>query len=142
MQRNVVKIKLTPDIKQDAIWLAHARGVTLHKLVQDALVGEFGRDRTVGKKNPTEKQPAGDLSALLSEEFDEATDWDDLEERLKHNGYFLRAVGREMTLCKWPSGTKICSAARLGISYSRMMRRIGTTIQPAAQTQNYSRFKM
>ncbi|MEM9129371.1 MAG: hypothetical protein AAGA97_06600 [Pseudomonadota bacterium] len=141
MQRNVVKIRINPKIKEDAIWLANARGVTLNELVQEALIGEFARDRSAERCNQTDKQLLANLTDLLSHEFNQAGNWEDLAERLKNKGFILRALGREIALCKWPSGTRICSANDLGFSYTQLLRRMGSAFPWMAKTQNYSRFK-
>ena len=88
-------------------------------------------EQLVRRKHVKKRRPsAGEkmifaLQKLLFRDMAEATDWNDLDRRLRKHGYYLKISWGGLSLHTETSGHKICHTHDLGFSYGTFIRRFG-----------------
>lgn len=71
------------------------------------------------------------LQKLLFRDLSDASDWDDLNARLRKHGYFLKISLGGLSLHTETSAKRVCLTSELGFSYETFLRRFGPD-QPRA----------
>ncbi|PWJ16496.1 hypothetical protein [Jannaschia seohaensis] len=105
--------------------LAGRHDVTPGQVIRTALVRELRRSgpRTE-TPNRADEQLVASLQALLARDIAEARGWDDLNARLRRQGYRLGAAGGGLALFA-RGGRKVCKGSELGVPYRVLVRRFG-----------------
>lgn len=123
MTLEIVTLKLSQQLLNDAGRVASAQDVTIGHLVRKLLAKEVER-----RLNPTTASP-GDaglvaaLQTLLARDLAAAEGWDDLDARLAGHGYELRPAGGGLALHKASCGSRVCRGSDLGFAYRTLVRR-------------------
>ncbi|VAV89969.1 hypothetical protein MNBD_ALPHA07-1881 [hydrothermal vent metagenome] len=123
MEMKRVDMKMHHEMLHQASKIARARDVTLGQMIRDLLAREISRATHARPPVRADEQRVAPLRARVATDLAEATGWEDLQQRLGHNGYVLRAAGGGLALHHKAGDQRICKASELGFSYSRLMRR-------------------
>ncbi|WP_195820901.1 hypothetical protein [Roseobacter sp. MH60115] len=126
MNSRTVSIQLPADLALAVHDLATEQEGTVAKVVEDLLVAHLAARK--GSKRPSEvvdQRLIFALQKLLFRDMAEAQDWDDLDERLRRHGYFMKIAWGGLSLHTETSGQKLCNTADLGFSYVTFLRRFG-----------------
>ena len=92
-------------------------------IVNDAIRRDLFRRQRAKKAVRTDERLVAPLRALLADDFAYASEWSDLQRRLRIKGYCLREAGGGLALVHVQSGEKIAKTSDLGYGYSQLMRR-------------------
>lgn len=125
MELESVTLKLPRELLSGAQRVATAQEVTIGHMVRQLLKREV--DRQLSSKD-TATVSDGLVSAvqtLLAGDVTDASDWDDLSERLRPHGYVFRLNEGGLVLFKTSCGTRICRGSELGFSYASLVKRFG-----------------
>lgn len=126
MNRRVVSIELPSDLLLAIHDLATEQEGTIGGVVEDLLIAHLET-----RRNRRPKADAADerlmfaLQKLLFRDMAEAKDWDDLDNRLRKHGYFMKISWGGLSLHTETSGQKLCNTHELGFSYGTFVRRFG-----------------
>ncbi len=126
MTKETCEIHLGKSLREAAIDLAAQQDISLGQLVRMALTKEIARANNAKPPVRADERLLAPLRARLAHDLAHATNWADLENRLKNKSYILRVAGGGLALHDWPSDRRICKASELGFSYSKLMRRFRT----------------
>lgn len=116
-------IRLPEALHGEARRLALAQDITMGQLVRDLLAREVARRHRARPPVRADERLVAPLRARLAGDLAHASDWGDLQRRLRARGYVLRAAGGGLALHDWPGNRRLCKASDLGFSYSRLMSR-------------------
>lgn len=119
-----VMFKLPEPMLDAGLEIAKADDVTLGQVLRQLLSAEIQRT-TRNAKTPyrADELLLAPLRALLAADLATASDWNDLQSRLKKRGYAFREAGGGLALHTHPDGARLCKASELGHSYGALMRR-------------------
>lgn len=126
MSSRAVTIQLPTNLVLALHDLAIERKSSVDKIVEELLGAHI-----VVEKGSTVKHEVADqrlvfaLQKLLFRDMAEATDWDDLDRRLRKHGYFLKVAWGGLALHTETNGRWLCNASDLGFSYVTFQRRFG-----------------
>ncbi len=96
----------------DDLLLALGRTARLRGMAVPDLVRAILRDGTAATGAVLPDLP---VQAPLAGEFAAATDWVDLQSRLRRNGYVLRCAGEAgLALHDWPGDSRLLALSRIG----------------------------
>lgn len=126
MKKSVVSVQLPSDLMIAVHDLATEQEHTISQVLGD-LVAEH-LERTRGSKrhpSPANEKLVFALQKLLFRDMADAADWDDLDQRMRKHGYFLRIAWGGLSLHTETSGQKLCQTHNLGFSYGTFVRRFG-----------------
>ena len=123
MDMERVDMKMHREMLQQASKIARARDVTLGQMIRNLLAREISRTGHARPPVRADERLVAPLRARLATDLADATGWEDLQQRLGHKGYALRAAGGGLALHCKHGDQRICKASELGFSYSRLMRR-------------------
>lgn len=126
MTTRAVTLQLPADLLRTVHDLATEREDTISKVVEDLVTEHLAQAN--GDKKRTPRAPdrfVFALQKLLFRDMADARDWDDLDERLRKHGYFLRIAWGGLSLHTETSGQKLCHTHDLGFSYGTFLRRFG-----------------
>ena len=123
MTKETCEVQLGKSLREAAINLAVEQDISLGQLVRIALTKEIARANNAKPPVRADERLLAPLRARLAHDLAHATNWVDLENRLKNKGYILRVAGGGLALHDWPSDQRTCKASELGFSYSKLMRR-------------------
>ncbi|MEM9639709.1 MAG: hypothetical protein AAGA94_18805 [Pseudomonadota bacterium] len=126
MNSRTVSIQLPADLALAVHDLATEQEGTVAKIVEDLLVAHLAAHKGAKRKSEiVDQRLIFALQKLLFRDMAEAENWDDLDERLRGHGYFLRIAWGGLSLHTETSGQKLCNTADLGFSYVTFLRRFG-----------------
>lgn len=126
MNSRTVSIQLPADLVLAVHDLATEQEGTVAKVVEDLLIAHLVTRKGAKKKAEiVDQRLIFALQKLLFRDMAEAENWQDLDERLRHHGYFLRIAWGGLSLHTETSGQKLCNTADLGFSYVTFLRRFG-----------------
>ncbi|WP_299401146.1 hypothetical protein [uncultured Roseobacter sp.] len=126
MNTRTVTIQLPSDLMLAVHDMATEQEGTVGKIVEDVLVAHVAAHKG-NQRTPqiTDERLIFALQKLLFRDMADATDWADLDERLRRHGYFLKIAWGGLSLHTETSGQKLCNTADLGFSYVTFLRRFG-----------------
>lgn len=126
MNSRTVSIQLPADLALAVHDLATEQEGTVAKIVEDLLVAHLATHKGSKRKSEVvDQRLVFALQKLLFRDMAEARDWDDLDERLRRHGYFMKIAWGGLSLHTETSGQKLCNTADLGFSYVTFLRRFG-----------------
>lgn len=125
MTLETVTLKLPRKLLSDAGSVACAQDVTIGHLVRQLLAKEVDRRLNPKSRHAAEGGLLAALQALLAKDMAEASDWDDLAQRLYFHGYELRPAGGGAVLHRRACGTRVCKGSELGFGYRSLVLRFG-----------------
>lgn len=126
MNSRTVSIQLPADLALAVHDLATEQEGTVTKIVEDLLVAHLAVHKASKKTTEiVDQRLVFALQKLLFRDMAEAADWDDLDERLRRHGYYLKIAWGGLSLHTETSGHKLCNTADLGFSYVTFLRRFG-----------------
>lgn len=125
MTLETVTLKLPRKLLSDAGCVASAQDVTIGHLVRQLLAKEVDRRLNPKSRRVTDEGLLAALQALLAKDMAEASDWDDLAQRLYFHGYELRPAGGGAVLHRRACGTRVCKGSELGFGYRTLVLRFG-----------------
>ncbi|WP_300056978.1 hypothetical protein [uncultured Roseobacter sp.] len=126
MNNRTVSIQLPADLALAVHDLATEREGTVAKIVEEVLVAHLAAHKSTKKKSEiVDQRLVFALQKLLFRDMAEAESWDDLDERLRRHGYFMRIAWGGLSLHTETSGQKLCNTSDLGFSYVTFLRRFG-----------------
>lgn len=124
-----IVLNLSPELHDALQHLAGRDEDAFEEILKGALRNDLRRRVTArSARNAAVLAP---LLATVGDDFADATDWYDLQERLQALGYQLDRCGGGLSL-RDLSGAFICSCADLGYPHARLTRRFGRPIPPVA----------
>lgn len=126
MTTRSVTIQLPADLVRAVHDLATEQEDTVATIIERMVV-DYLESKKGAKRRPP---PAPDrlvfaLQKLLFRDMAEATDWDDLDRRMRKHGYYLKIAWGGLSLHTETSGQKLCHTHDLGFSYGTFIRRFG-----------------
>ncbi len=125
MDMESVTLKLPRELLSGAQRVATARDVTIGHMVRQLLKREVERQMQAGAVGCVDGRLLTALQALLARDFEKASDWTDLTERLRMHGYELRAAEGGLVLFKSSCGTLVCRASEIGFADDTLSERFG-----------------
>lgn len=126
MNSRTVSIQLPADLVLAVHDLATEQEGTVAKIVEDLLVAHLAaRKGSKPKPEIADERLVFALQKLLFRDMAEAEGWDDLDNRLRRHGYFMKIAWGGLSLHTETSGQKLCNTADLGFSYVTFLRRFG-----------------
>ncbi|MEO9649560.1 MAG: hypothetical protein ABJ360_14220 [Roseobacter sp.] len=126
MEKRPVTVQLPADLLRAVHDLATEREDTVEKLVENLIVEHLSTNSAVKKLSSSSPEKLiFALQKLLFRDMAEAKDWDDLGDRLRKHGYFLKISWGGLALHTETSGQKLCQTHDLGFSYGTFLRRFG-----------------
>lgn len=126
MNSRTVSIQLPADLALSVHDLATEQEGTVAKIVEDLLVAHLATHKGSKRKSEVvDQRLVFALQKLLFRDMAEARDWDDLDDRLRRHGYFMKIAWGGLSLHTETSGQKLCNTADLGFSYVTFLRRFG-----------------
>ncbi len=128
MELESVTLKLPRELLSGAQRIATAQDVTIGHMVRQFLKREVDRQLTSSSRKETDERLLLALQALLARDVKEASDWTNLQERLRPHGYEVRAYSGGVALFKTSCGTRICKGSELGFPYATLVQRFGCQI--------------
>ena len=126
MTTRAVTLQLPADLLRTVHDIATEREDTVSKVVEDLVTEQLAQAK--GPQTRTPRAPdrfVFALQKLLFRDMAEAKDWDDLDDRLRKHGYFLKIAWGGLSLHTETSGQKLCHTHDLGFSYGTFLRRFG-----------------
>ena len=120
-----IDIKLHAELSDAARAIARKRGVTVSQLMRDLIADEVRRTKSARPIVRTEERIVSPLQARLSGDLTHALSWHDLKNRLARKGYSLIGSGAGLALNDIATGRRVCDVSDLGVSYGRLVERIG-----------------
>ena len=129
-----VNFKIPYDMLRVAAQIAREDDVTIGQLLRDLLTKEISRRKNARPPNRADEQLVAPLRARLAPDFAGASNWVELEKRLKAKGFELRPAGGGLALFRLPSGDRVCKASELGFSYSKLIERFSAGFPGHAHT--------
>ncbi|WP_300032758.1 hypothetical protein [uncultured Roseobacter sp.] len=126
MNKRTVTVQLPADLALAVHDLATEKEGTVGKIVEDLLQAHI-LNRKSSRKQTEEvnERLVFALQKLLFRDMAEAASWEDLDNRLRRHGYFLKVAWGGLSLHTETSGYKLCNAHDLGFSYATFLRRFG-----------------
>ena len=143
-----MKIQLSEEMSEKLAKRAFSQNVSVGTVIRDALSqyldgapvepGRRGEARKSGRRGrdvsgadesgpartaPAETVDLDDLKSRFSEAVERASDWDELQERLRESGLDIAPKGGGLVVMQAGTGTELCKASDLGFAYSRLIRR-------------------
>lgn len=119
-----VTLKLPEPLLRAARDVAAERDVTVGHLLRQGLAAEIRRaPRPATSPDRAEERRLALLRAQYADDIARATDWHDLQRRLRDKAVTLREAGGGLALFSWPAGARICKASDLGASLQVLARR-------------------
>ncbi|MEX3017385.1 hypothetical protein [Gymnodinialimonas hymeniacidonis] len=107
-----------------------------HKILVQALAPQIRAARTPERAEEERNQPLlRRLRALLADDLADASDWDDLQDRLAMHGYTLRERDGGIALYCTTTAARICQASDLSSSYADLIDKFGAAFPNLAQTE-------
>lgn len=127
MDSRTVSIELPADLALAVHDLATEREGTVGDIIEDLLVAHLVAHKGSRKKQPenVDERLIFALQNLLFRDLAEAADWDDLDNRLRQHGYYMRIAWGGMSLHTETCGQRLCNMSDLGFSYATFLRRFG-----------------
>lgn len=116
-----ITLRMPRALWEAAARLATRRGVPLEQMMRQTLSAELLRT-----KGALDVTPLAQVRGQLSDDFEKAASWAELQGRLMLKGYALRAGDEGVDLVRHPSGQRLCSASKLGQDVSALSRRFGS----------------
>ena len=112
MLRHDLFLQMSEPMLRETVRIARARDITPGQLVRDLLACEIRRD-TRASRPPAraDERLVAPLRAHLAGDLAGARGWDDLQQRLRTQGFLLHAAGGGLALHDWPGGNRICKAS-------------------------------
>ncbi len=126
MNKRHVSVELPPDLLRAVHDLATEQENTVSHLVEGLLSDHLARSKGAKPATPPpDEKLVFALQKLLFRDMAEASDWDDLDNRMRKHGYYLKIAWGGLSLHTETSGQKVCQTHRLGFSYGTFVRRFG-----------------
>lgn len=126
MNHRHVSLELPPELLMAMHDLATEKEGTVSHVVQDLLTEHLASTKGARPApEPTQERLVFALQKLLFRDMAEATSWEDLDNRMRKHGYFLKIAWGGLSLHTETSGQRICHTHRLGFSYGTFARRFG-----------------
>ena len=126
MEKCSVTVRLPADVVLAVHDLANEQEDTVAKFVEDLVVEHLATNKSVRNRKPTVNEGlVFALQKLLFRDMAEASDWDDLDRRMRKHGYYLKISWGGLSLHTETSGQKLCHTHDLGFSYGTFIRRFG-----------------
>ncbi|MCB1390875.1 MAG: hypothetical protein H6898_17270 [Rhodobacter sp.] len=105
--------------------IAAEEGCGAADLIREAIRRDLFRRSRAKTTERADERLVAPLRALLADDLAYASDWHDLQARLRRKGYALNESGGGLALFRFPEGQKLAKASDLGYSYARLMQRFG-----------------
>ena len=124
-----IVLNLSPELHDALQHLAGRDETAFEEILKGALRNDLRR--RINARSARKAATVAPLLAMVGDDLADATDWYDLQERLRTQGYQLDRCGGGLSL-RQLSGEYVCSCADLGYSHARLTRRFGRPIPPVA----------
>jgi hypothetical protein len=132
MELTELTLKLPPDRIRALNQMAAERDVTVGQLLRDTIDRELYLSRPARAIPPRSKERlSAPVQSVLAAVFSDASDWTDLQDRLRLKGFELQMDRGTMTLYRWPRREPICPAADAGFSADLLQSRFQHPVQVA-----------
>lgn len=126
MSKQPVPLELPVDLFMTVHDLAAEQEDTLARVIEGLVSDHLASVRGAKKRlRPASERLVFALQNLLFRDMAEAVSWEDLDNRLRRHGYFLKIGWGGLSLHTETSGQKLCHAHDLGFSYGTFIRRFG-----------------
>jgi hypothetical protein len=126
MHKRSVTVELPPDLLLAVHDMAAEQEDTVARVVESLVAEHLTRKAGARKRAPrADDRLIFALQKLLFRDMAEARDWEDLAQRLRRHGYYLKISWGGLSLHTETSGQKLCHTHDLGFSYGTFIRRFG-----------------
>jgi len=134
-----VTVKLPPEMIAALRGIARQEDTAPGHVIRDAIKRDLFRRSRAKTSERTDEQLVAPLRALLADDFNHASGWADLQERLYRKGFQLREAGGGLALHD-RLGARLCKGSELGYSYSRLMHRFGAPFPGHSHRHLFARY--